>query len=423
MQRIRANLLIPGLGSPVSDAVVDIEGGKISYAGARGRAPAGPEPELRVPVLLPGMWDCHTHLMGSRSGGDILGAALSTPQALAGALAAHDLSRALDAGVTSVRELGGYGVQLADAIREGQLPGPAVYAAGAPISQTGGHGDVHRMPLPWVQDHCAAGGVLHLADGVDECLRAVRTQLRRGAAVVKVCASGGVLSELDHPLHQQFSDGELRAVVEEAARAERIVAAHCHGKEGIMAALRAGCRTIEHGTYLDARAADLMAETGAVLVPTRTIIAGLVGHADLPAPAADKLRRIADRHLESIALAREAGVTIASGTDLGLSLAGTPLSWGHHGAESGHLVAAGLTPAEAVAACTANGPSTLGPQAPRSGRAERGYEADLIAVTDDPLDDITVLADPGRITHVWQRGVLTKGRTEARPVPSSAASA
>src|SRR5690606_22494511 len=158
------------------------------------------------------------------------------------------------------------------AIEEGTVVGPSVYGAGAVLSTTGGHGDLHSYPVPWVVDYGHAGGDLRLADGPAECARAVREQLRRNAKVIKICASGGVLSEVDHPIHQQFTAAELRAIVEVAGLAERAVAAHCHGKPGMMAALEAGVRTIEHGTYLDEEVAVAMRETGAILVPTRTII-------------------------------------------------------------------------------------------------------------------------------------------------------
>src|SRR5512134_3211833 len=147
-------------------------------------------------------------------------------------------------------------------------------------------------------------------------MTAVREQFRKNARVIKVCASGGVLSELDDPIHQQFTLAELRAIVEVAAMADRVVAAHCHGKPGIMAALEAGVRTIEHGTYLDEEACAAMRETGAILVPTRTIIQELLDSKMLPAYAMTKLEEVAARHADAIALAREQGVTIAMGTDV-----------------------------------------------------------------------------------------------------------
>ena len=140
------------------------------------------------------------------------------------------------------------------------------------LSPTGGHADLHMYPHDWVCDFADRVGILRQCDGVAECLRAVRLQLRDGARLIKICASGGVMSEIDHPIHQQFGADELRAIVEEAALADRVVAAHCHGKPGIMAALAAGVRTIEHGTYLDEEAASAMVESGAILVPTRHIV-------------------------------------------------------------------------------------------------------------------------------------------------------
>lgn len=409
--RIESGLLIPGRGDPVPDAVITVADAVIGYAGPRvGAPPASDFDEVvHVPVIMPGMWDCHTHLVGSRAGAS-LDTLVLTPAAIAAARSVADLGAALAAGVTSIREVGGYGTELAVVVAEGSVAGPSIYAAGAPISVTGGHGDAHGLRYSWVRESCTDGGVLQLADGVDECLRATRLQLRRGAQLIKVCVSGGVISERDHPLHRQFSDEELRAIVDEAGRAERIVAAHCHGKAGIMAALAAGCTTIEHGSYLDEEAADVMREQDAILVPTRTIFEGILASRQVLSPDSyDKAASMADRHLAAIGVAHKAGVRIAAGTDLGTSKPGTPLSWGRNGSEAGHLVAAGLSPAEAIEACTANGPLTLGPQAPNSGIAAAGRDADLIALSADPLKDVCLLGDPDRITHVWKRGILVKG--------------
>jgi imidazolonepropionase-like amidohydrolase len=240
-------------------------------------------------------------------------------------------------------------------------------------------------------------------------VRAVREQLRRNAKLIKVCASGGVLSEVDHPVHQQFTLAELRAIVEVAGLAERVVAAHCHGKPGIMAALEAGVKTIEHGTYLDDECCAAMRETGAILVPTRTIIEEIRESLDaVPGYAAAKLTAIADVHAHAMARAIDQGVAIAMGTDIALTGPGVHNSWGLNGRELGHLAAAGMTPLQAIEAATATGPLTLGPQAPRSGRLEAGYDADVITLDGDPLADIAVLADPARVTGVWTRGRRVK---------------
>lgn len=409
MERIDAELLIPGRGEPVRDAAVVIDGATISYAGPAAGAPAAAGAAgRRVAAVLPGLWDCHGHFLGSREFD--LAKLATEPVPLRAARSARDLAAALDAGITSVREVGGLGVYLARAVREGMLDGPSVYAAGAVLSTTGGHGDLHCYPLPWVADLSAIDGTLRLADGTAECMRAVREQLRRGAAVIKVCASGGVLSEVDDPIHQQFTDAELAAIVEVAGLAERAVAAHCHGKPGIMAALRAGVTTIEHGTYLDEESCDAMAETGAILVPTRSIIEDILTHLDqVPDYAAAKLTAIAEIHADAMRLAIERGVTVAMGTDIGLTGTDLPNSWGTNGSELVHLVALGMTPLQAIEAATATAPATLGSQAPRSGLLATGYDADLITVDGDPLADISILASPERITGVWTGGRQVRG--------------
>jgi imidazolonepropionase-like amidohydrolase len=405
--RIEAGLLVPGRGEPIAGAVVVVEGSSIAYAGPAAGAPATPGATV-VPTftVMPGMWDCHGHFFGIR--GANLEALIGAAPQIGVLRSAVDAAAVLAAGFTSVREVGGYGTFLATAIDEGTIPGPTVYASGGVLSQTGGHGDVHALPISQVDDLFERHfGAPSLCDGADDCRRLVRRQLRLGARVVKVCASGGVMSQVDHPIHQQFSAAELAAIVEEAARAERVVAAHCHGKPGIMAALEAGVRTIEHGTYLDEEAAEAMGETGAVLVPTRFIVEHLMtsGRAQgMPDYAYTKIAALADRHAEAMATAVAAGVTVALGTDIWASG-----MWGRNAEELGHLAAAGMTPLQAIEAATANGPLTVGPQAPRVGVVAEGWDADLITVDGDPVADLSVLADPSRITGVWKRGERCKG--------------
>ncbi len=404
MERIEAQLLIPGRGEPVSDGVVIIDDSVIGYAGPAGQAPATPAASVhQAETVMPGMWDCHGHFLGTRTLD--LGRLPLDPVPLRAARCARDLAAALRAGMTSVREVGGLGVHLARAVTEGVLEGPSIYAAGAILSTTGGHADLHSYPLPWIADFAAHHGELRLADGPAECMRAVREQLRQNARLIKVCASGGVLSEIDDPIHQQFTMAELRVIVEVAGLAERVVAAHCHGKPGIMAAVQAGVRTIEHGTYLDDEACDAMRETGTILVPTRAIFENILADlAAVPDYAAAKLTAIAGRHAEAVSRAIGRGVTIAMGTDISVTGPDRPNAWGSNGAELAHLVRLGMTPLQSIEAATATAPLTLGPQAPRSGRLEPGYDADVITVAADPLTDIAVLADPAQITGVWTKG-------------------
>ncbi|MDQ7910854.1 amidohydrolase family protein [Phytohabitans sp. ZYX-F-186] len=408
MLRIEADLLIPGRGEPVRDGAVVVDGDLVGYAGPAATAPPTPGAEtVRATTVMPGLWDCHTHLLGLP--GVDSGQIPREPLALRGARSTVDLRAALDAGVTSVRELGGLGVQLARAVAEGTVDGPRIYAAGAILSTTGGHGDIHGFPLPWVHDIAATTGELRLCDGPAECAKAVREQLRRDAQVIKVCASGGVVSEVDHPIHQQFTGAELRAIVEVAGLAERAVAAHCHGKPGIMAALAAGVRTIEHATFLDEESAAAMRESGAIMVTTRTAPHDVMASRSAPAYALAKFDALRDRQIAAIALAHEAGVTLAAGTDIMVSGAGRPASWGRHGRELPLLAGCGLTPLEAIEAATAAGPATLGPRAPRSGQLLPGYDADVLTLDADPLADLTVLADPTHVTGVWLAGRRVKG--------------
>jgi imidazolonepropionase-like amidohydrolase len=315
----------------------------------------------------------------------------------------------LNAGFTSVRELAGYGIELSTAINEGWIPGPNIYSSHSIISMTAGHGDLHSMPLELVQDRIKHGMPLALCDGVPECIKAVREQIRRGAKVIKICATGGVLSLIDDPKHAEFSPAEIKAIVDEAERAELLVAAHCHGKAGIMNALEAGVKTIEHGSYLDEEAIQLMRRKNAILVATRTIVEFGISHlGDFNKKNADKMQEVADAHKIAHAEAIKAGVTCALGTDLGFSNAELDHQHGMNGREFPLAVKAGMTPLQAIEAGTANGPLTLGKQAPKSGQLKEGYDADFIAIAEDPLKNIGALAIPKKITHVWKGGRLFK---------------
>ena len=404
--RIQARRLIPGRGPVLEDAVVLLEGTTIAFAGPAVDAPETPGAEVvTTETVMPGLWDCHVHLLGLRTMS--LEGLHREPVAVRAARATRDLERALAAGVTSVRDAGGMGVLLGRAVREGSIPGPNTYGAGAILSTTGGHGDLHDLPLEWVHDLARLDGTLRVCDGVDGCMTAVREQLRIGADVIKVCASGGVLSERDHPIHQQFTDAELRAIVEVAGMAERTVMAHCHGKPGMLAAIEAGVGTIEHGTYLDEEVCAAMRERGVILVPTRLIVADLMAAGQGPLSDAmwEKLVATDARHRDAVALAHEQGVTIAMGTDIAISRPDAPDAWGRHGHELGLLCDAGLSPLAAIEAATANGPATLGPRAPHTGQLVAGFDADVLTVNGDPSTDSTVLADPANVTGVWVRGV------------------
>ena len=400
--RIEAGLLIPGRGKPIENGVVVLDGTKIVYAGPRDHGPETQDAGTSVvPVVMPGLWDAHGHFVGIEKP-DIM-EQMTEPVARQAARATGDLHRTLMGGVTSVREVGGHGLDIQPAIASGAVTGPTIYGAGRILSTTGGHADLHGIPLD-VIDHVPHLGIL--ADGVPEVTKAVRINLRRNAKVIKVCASGGVMSEVDHPIHQQFSHDELVAIVEEAARAERYVAAHCHGLPGIIAALRAGVQTIEHGSYMDEATADLMVKQGAIYVPTRFVVDLLLrSETIMPRYAFEKIVMVADHHAAAMKLAVAAGVKIAMGTDIFVS----GDLYGTNSLEIKLLQDSGMTALEAIEAATANGPDTLGPQAPLSGQLKNGYDADVIAIDFNPLNDNSRWGNPDGVTHVWQGGNQMKG--------------
>lgn len=421
---IHTKLLIPGRGKPTHDMSVILQGGVIT---AVERTTAIPPPfknlpTTTVPVLMPGLWDCHVHFLGSKTFN--FSEILSTHTALSGARVARNVHDVLMSGFTSVRELAGFGLEVSQAIDEGTLVGPHIYSAGAALSQTAGHGDAFDLPagvvgsFMGVRDTQGNGlapgtGPLIIADGVDECRRAVRLLVRRGAKCIKVFASGGVLSIADDPLRQQYSLEELKVVVEEANRAGRIVAAHVHGKVGIMAALKAGVHTIEHGTYMDDECVSIMKAQGTIYVPTRTIVKVGVDHPELMSPESyQKMLVTARHHRAAYQLAVKSGLKIALGTDLGISTPTShPLAHGQSGGEVTYAVTdGGMTPLQAIEAATAMGPETLGDlgMKPKSGRIEVGYDADLIALVEDPLKKMELFKKPENITHVWKGGRIYK---------------
>lgn len=405
MQHLIADVLIPGRGEPIEQATVVVEAGAITYAGPSAGAPGvgADDSVTEVNTVMPGLWDCHSHFVGMPIPN--LGLLGSSDPVTCAVRSVADIGAMLDAGITSAREVGGMGLSIAPTIEDGSVSGPWTYAAGRILSTTGGHGDIHELPVDVVHDIGCRFGFSILCDGVPEVLKAVRTNLRKNAKLIKVCASGGVMSEVDHPQHQQFSDEELAAIVQEAARAERIVAAHCHGKAGIMAALRAGCHTIEHGSFLDEEAADRMVEQDAMFVPTRFVVESLLGQLEMLQPYAQvKGQMVAAAHTEAMSIAIDKGVRIATGCDIFVS----GQMYGENSREIEHLIEAGMTDLQAIEAATANGPETLGPQAPKSGQLVAGYDADVIALDANPLDDRSVWGHADRITHVWQRGVPRK---------------
>ncbi|KAF3761583.1 hypothetical protein M406DRAFT_266568 [Cryphonectria parasitica EP155] len=419
---IKTDLLIPGDGEPLSNAALVIENNLIAWTGPQPDLPAKysstPHRAYQVPYLMPGLWDVHVHCSGDSMTGEdgfnYTGFITNHPTA-AGARLARGCWEAIQRGYTSLRDVGGMGCEVAKAIREGEIVGPNIYSSGAVLSQTAGHGDMFNMPASVVYQnlgvsaqagtggHRFGTGVCCIVDGVDECRRAVRLQLRRGARCIKVCASGGVMSRDDDVQRAQFSKEELAVIVEEAARQGRSVAAHAHAKAGIVAAVEAGVRTVEHLSFADQECFDLIKAKGAICVPTRYIIEYLLstGGEGLDPASWEKAKLSASHHLEAYQLAVKTGCTIAMGTD-------TPPGF-NVAIELEYAVKAGLSNLEAIKAATVNGALTVGEQAPRTGQLKAGYEADVLGLTANPVEDVRILQDKAKIKWVWKGGKIYKG--------------
>ncbi|MHA2097930.1 MAG: amidohydrolase family protein [Candidatus Kariarchaeaceae archaeon] len=404
--RFDADNVIVGNGDLIKNGSVVVEGNKITYAGESEHAPTADNIET-VTAIMPGMWDCHVHFTGIKT--PSLETTVFTNPTVGALRCVWDVNEMVKSGFTSTRDVGGFGIYLDKVISEGAIQGPRIYGAGKVLSTTGGHADIHGINLDVysllgsVNDNVLG----ELADGVPECYRAVRKQLRNGAQLIKYCASGGVISEVDHPIHQQFSNEEQKAIVEEATRAEVAIAAHCHGAPGIKAALEAGVTTIEHGTYLNDELADLMVETDTILVPTRYVIEKLQVGAEkmgVPEYSMIKLRNMYDQHFNAMKLAISKGVKIAVGTDMFTSGPNGIFRFGDNALELKYLVDAGMSPMDAIVAATSNGALTVGIKAQTSGMLRTGFEADLLVLNKNPLDDIEVLTKRDSITHIMKQG-------------------
>jgi imidazolonepropionase-like amidohydrolase len=355
--------------------------------------------DLRGEFVLPGLIDSHVHLTGQQSPTSRLDGVTqsNSDQAFVGARYAL---RTLRAGFTTVADLGATNESifaLRDAVRRGDVPGPRIIASGEAVSIHGGHGDINGYREDIM--HMFTGE--SICSGPEDCMRAVRLQVRSGADIIKITATGGVLSNTAAGLGQQFSDEELEAIIDAAHRMGRQVTAHAHGADGINSFLRAGGDSIEHGTYLDAESIRLMRRDGVYLVPTLmagdfvTRIASSPDNFFTPAQTAKALEA-GPLMLDMARRAHEGGVRIAFGTDSGVS------AHGDNAQEFALLVRAGLTPLEAIQAATVNAAAHLRIQ-DQAGRIAVGMPADLIAVRGDPLTDVTELE---RVSFVMKGGTV-----------------
>lgn len=415
MKAIECGTLIDGESdAPLRDAVVLVEDGRIREVGPR-EAVTVPDDAERIDhsdgTVLPGLIDAHLHLGGWRSSDPLTW--VKEDVTLRTARATANLRELLAAGFTTVRDLGSRtGVGLRDAVAEGEIPGPRIFACDRIMTQTAGHADVHHVPSEWMTGH--DDGYFTIVDGADECRREARTRLRRGADFLKMHVTGGVTSEKDAPDHQQFTAEEISAVTREAANAGVPVATHAHAAAGIKTALRSGVDTIEHGTYVDDEAIDLFLENDATMVPTLTITHRFVTDGarlraegyDVPQYVLDKAEPVLERGFEAVRTAYDAGVEMAIGTDLH----GSPLL--PHGENVNELELyveeVGIDEMETIKLATKGGAAALPGDQPL-GVLEPGNRADLIVVPGDPLADVSALRD---VDHVYQDGERVAGDGE-----------
>ena len=409
---LRAARLFDGTGAaPVRDGVVIVTGDRITAAGAAARVqlPAGAQViDLGDATLMPGFIDMHVHIAG-RALSDPK-ADLSTVRDLPAYLAIRGVDnarRTLMAGFTTIRTAGASDfadVALKQAIDEGVVPGPRIQPAASSFGITGGHCDDNGWH-PGVNENDYRTGT---ADGPDEIRKAVRYQVKYGAEVIKVCATGGVLSEGDAVGVTQYGMDEMRAVVDESRKHERRVMAHAHGAEGIRIAAEAGVASIEHGSFLDEAAARMMLQKGTVLVPTLVAgetVEGYARRGRLTGLRAEKALAAAEAMRRGTKLAVRLGVPIALGTDAGVGDHGT------NAREFRLLVEwAGLTPTQALVAGTASAAKLLGWQE-RIGTLAAGRLADIVAVPGDPTRDVTATE---RVLFVMKNGVVHRGPAGAQ---------
>src|SRR5690349_14721661 len=393
-----AHMLDVKSGKMLDNVTIAIEGDKVTGVSSGQNAPA--EPSARVinlpnATLLPGLIDAHTHITFEPNFGyQELGVSIPK-EALIGAKNARVT---LEAGFTTVRNVGAGGftdVALRDAIDQGLVPGPRMIVSGPPLGITGGHCDNNLLPYEY---HAKSDGA---ADGVEGVQHKVREVIKYGADVVKICATGGVLSKGDDPRASQYTLEEMKAIVADAHRLGRKVAAHAHGAQGILWASEAGVDSIEHGSYIDDAAIQMMKSKGTYLVPTLYLGDWMTENAakiGLPEMYAAKMRTIIPIARANIKKAFDAGVKVAFGTDAAV------YPHGLNGHEFAVYVRMGMSPLQAIQTATVNAADLLG-WSDRIGSLETGKFADVVAVNGDPTKDVTLLQNP---VFVMKGGVIYK---------------
>jgi imidazolonepropionase-like amidohydrolase len=382
-----------------ANQAIVIVGDKIEKIAASGEVAAAPGDitiDLPDATMLPGLIDMHTHLTLDLNSLGYSGLGISTArEALHGARNARST---LEAGFTTVRNLGAFDysdIALRDAINDGDVIGPRIVASGPAMGITGGHCDENLLPPAF---HFQGGGV---ADGIEAVQHKVREIIKYGADVIKICATGGVLSKGDDPNASQYTLEEMKAIVTDAHRLGRKVAAHAHGAEGVRWASEAGVDSIEHGHYMDDAAIATMKRNGTYLVPTLFLTEYMQEHlkdSGVPEFSKQKMREVAAAAPVNVKKAFAAGVKVAFGTDAAVY---------PHGLNAGEFhvyVSLGMTPLASIQTATINAADLLGPKF-QVGALEPGKFADVIAVDGDPTKDVTILE---HVRFVMKGGAVYK---------------
>ncbi|MBZ5663487.1 MAG: amidohydrolase family protein [Acidobacteriia bacterium] len=383
-------------GKTLANQTILIQGDKIVSVGSDTQVPVGAQVvDLSNATVLPGLIDAHTHITFNPNFG-YSRLAISVPrEALIGAKNARVT---LDAGFTTIRNVGAGGftdVALRDAINAGDVSGPRMLVSGPALSITGGHCDNNLLPF---ESHMHSEGV---ADGVEAVQHKTREIIKYGADLIKICATGGVLSHGDNPQASQYTLEEMKAIVADAHRLGRKVAAHAHGAEGIRWASEAGVDSIEHGSYIDDAAIATMKKNGTYLVPTLYLMDWFFENAEkigTPAELIAKGREVMPAARKNVARAFAAGVKVGFGTDAAV------YPHGLNAHEFAVMVKLGLTPLQAIQAATVNDADLLG-WSDKVGTIEAGKWADIVAVDGDPLADVTTLE---RVKFVMKGGEVVK---------------
>lgn len=400
---LRAGRLIDVVaGKALDDRVIVVEGDRITRVGSSSdiNVPQDAETiDLSRYTVLPGLIDMHDHITGDHRFHGYNSLAISVPrEALYGVLNAR---KTIDAGFTTIRNVGASGysdVALRDAINDGEIVGPRMRVSGPALGITGGHCDNNLLPAEF---HDAAAGV---ADGPWAVRAKVREVIKYGADVIKFCATGGVLSKGDSVGGQQYTEEEMRALIDEAHTHGRKVAAHAHGAEGIKAAIRAGVDSIEHGSLIDDEGIRLAKQNGTFLVMdiyNDTFILEHGAAVGMLPESLEKERQIGQLQRDNFRKAFKAGVRMAYGTD------GAVYPHGDNAKQFAYMVEYGMTPIQAIQAATVNAAELIG--WPDSvGAIEAGRFADIIAVQGDPLEDVHRLED---VAFVMKGGTVYKDQT------------